>query len=108
MGCPSSDCKGYELTGDLDFDTNGNGQADAGDTYWNERPFSYSRSYGRGWIPLGERTTKSAVGFAAVFDGNGHVIHNLYVNGFSDSAWGCSAVLPIPALFATSGWNPST
>ncbi len=83
MGCPSSGCEGYELTADLDFDTNGNGQADAGDTYWNERPVSYSVSSGRGWIPLGERTTESAVAFAAVFDGNGHIIRNLYIDGYS-------------------------
>ncbi|WP_419913057.1 hypothetical protein [Candidatus Poriferisodalis sp.] len=35
MGCPSSWCSGYELANDLDFDTNGNGEADAGDAYWN-------------------------------------------------------------------------
>ena len=78
MGCPYG-CKGYELTTDLDFDTNGNGQADAGDTYWNESP----GSYGSGWTPLGERSTESAVAFAAVFDGNGHVIRNLYIDGYS-------------------------
>ena len=80
MGCPPSGCKGYELTTDLDFDTNGNGQADAGDTYCN----AGVESYCQGWTPLGERSTESAVAFAAVFDGNGHVIRNLYVNGYSD------------------------
>ena len=34
LGC-SNGCLGYELTADLDFDTNGSGGADAGDTYWN-------------------------------------------------------------------------
>ena len=33
MGCPDSGCSGYELISDLDFDTNGNGRADAGDDY---------------------------------------------------------------------------
>ncbi|MCY4559072.1 MAG: RCC1 domain-containing protein, partial [Chloroflexi bacterium] len=56
--------KGYELMADLDFDTNGNGEADAGDTYWN-----------------------GGSGFSAgslddiIFDGNGHTIRNLYVKG---------------------------
>ena len=44
MGCPSAGCEGYELTTDLDFDTNANGQADAGDDYWNG---------GAGWDPIG-------------------------------------------------------
>ena len=30
-------CVGYELNADLDFDTDGSGEADAGDTYWNRR-----------------------------------------------------------------------
>ena len=68
MGCPSSGCVGYELTTALDFDTNDNGQADAGDSYW---------SGGRGWMPLG---LLDVDGFAAVFDGSGHVIRNLYIN----------------------------
>ena len=45
MGCPSADCTGYELTANLDFDTNGNGRADAGDVYWND---------GQGWEPIGQ------------------------------------------------------
>ena len=36
-------CGGYELGKDLDFDTNGNGRADEGDTYWHG---------GAGWEPL--------------------------------------------------------
>ena len=62
MGCPGVDCSGYELVADLDFDTNGNGQADAGDAYWND---------GSGWAPVDLWT---------VFDGGGHTISNLYIN----------------------------
>ena len=70
MGCPSTGCIGYELTADLDFDTNGNGAADAGDTYWNG---------GSGWHPIGNR-------YSAVFDGNGHTISNIYIRRtFSNS-----------------------
>ena len=45
MGCPSDSrgCEGYELTTDLDFDTNGSGDADSGDTYWND---------GAGWTQI--------------------------------------------------------
>ncbi len=62
-GCPQSGCVGYELTADLDFDTNADGETDAGDTYWND---------GKGWLPIGQ--------YAAVFEGNGHAIRNLYIN----------------------------
>ena len=44
MGCADNWCRGYELTVDLDFDTNNNGSADAGDAYWND---------GAGWEPIG-------------------------------------------------------
>ena len=68
MGCPESGCIGYELTADLDFDTNGNGEADAGDAYWNG-------SYG--WSPLGGAVNE----FNATFDGGGHIISNLFIAG---------------------------
>ncbi len=75
MGCPSTGCDGYELTADLDFDTNGSGDADAGDTYWNA---------GQGWTPIGFgagiRRTPPIPPFEAVFDGNGHTISNLHIN----------------------------
>ena len=64
MGCPLDwGCRGYELVADLDFDTNRNGQADAGDEYWND---------GVGWLPI-ER-------YRDVLDGGGHTISNLYIN----------------------------
>ena len=44
MGCPAGSWAGYELAADLDFDTNGNGDSDAGDDYWND---------GAGWDPVG-------------------------------------------------------
>ena len=66
MGCPATGCTGYELTGDLDFDTNGNGARDVSDGYWNG---------GAGWEPVGNRSTK----FTATFEGNGHTIANLFI-----------------------------
>ena len=71
MGCPAG-CIGYELTADLDFDTNASGSADAGDTYWND---------GDGWVPVGD----SRNSFTATFDGNGHTVSNLFIE-FIDSS----------------------
>ena len=67
MGCADNWCRGYELTVDLDFDTNDNGQADVGDDYWNN---------GAGWEPIGTNRPH----FSAIFEGNGHVISNLFIN----------------------------
>ena len=64
--CSVASCAGYELTANLDFDTNGSGEADEGDAYWNG---------GGGWIPIG----KSNDPFAATFEGGGHTISNLYI-----------------------------
>ena len=66
MLCPVASCAGYELTTDLDFDTNGSGEADEGDVYWNS---------GGGWIPIGETHEP----FVAIFDGGAHTISNLYI-----------------------------
>ena len=76
MGC-SAGCQGYELAEDLDFDTNGNGSADAGDSYWNG---------GAGWDP---------VDFRATFDGNGHSLSGLFVRR--------TGALARAALFGTFG-----
>ena len=63
--CSVASCAGYELTANLDFDTNGNGEADEGDVYWNS---------GRGWIPIGESSA-----FDSTFEGGGHTISNLHI-----------------------------
>ena len=70
MGCPSTGCRGYELTADLDFDTNGNGRADSDDDYWND---------GAGWVPLGLGDDGDN-GYTGEFHGNGHTISNLFIN----------------------------
>ena len=67
MGCPSAGCVGYELTTDLDLDTDGDSQAGAGDDYWND---------GAGWVPIGTKQQP----FDADFHGNGHTISNLHIN----------------------------
>ena len=81
MGCPAS-CEGFELSADLDFDTNGNGEADSGDTYWNG---------GSGWAPLGDFPES----FEAVFEGNLRTIRNLYIDTSETHA----------ALFGSVSWG---
>ena len=66
QGCPSNGCVGYELTTDLDFDTNRNGRIDSGDSFWNE---------GQGWLPL-----TPFIFFENIFEGNNHEIRNLMIN----------------------------
>ena len=69
-------CKGYELTANLDLDTDGDGSADSGDTYWNG---------GQGWLPIGaDQGLTTAAAYTGEFDGkNGstqYAISNLYIN----------------------------
>ena len=72
MGCPSTGCTGYELSNDLDFDTNGNDSADSGDTYWNN---------GAGWTPIGGWSDY----FTGTFEGNSNKLSNLHINATSSS-----------------------
>ena len=74
MGCGIEGCDGYELEEDLDFDTNGNGMADSGDTYWNG---------GAGWTPIGTQVFFSIDTFNTTFEGNDHDIANLFISGGS-------------------------
>ena len=69
-GGTTETCAGYELTADLDFDTDGSGDANSADDYWNG---------GAGWEPIGGR-------FRAVFEGNGHTIANLFIDRSTDDA----------------------
>ena len=65
LGCPSG-CVGYELTANLDFDTGTAGDR-TDDDYHNG---------GAGWAPIGDDSNP----FTATFDGNGHVIANLFID----------------------------
>ncbi len=67
-GCPAiGGCIGFELTADLDFDTNGSGTNDEEDSFYNNN---------QGWIPIGSIEFP----FTADLEGNGHVIRNLFIN----------------------------
>ena len=66
MGCAST-CTGYELTANIDLDTDGGGSANSADAYWNS---------GDGWLPIGNDTNK----YTGDFKGNGYTIDNLFIN----------------------------
>ena len=67
MGCPSGNCVGYELTADIDLDTNGNGSFDSGDAYYNGNA---------GWNPIGAPSGN----YSGDFKGNGFVVKNLTIS----------------------------
>ena len=102
MGCPSW-CKGYELTADLDFDTNGNGAADAGDQFWNDDD---------GWLPIGFGHGK----FTAEFNGNGHSISNLFIARWGGNEIGLFGWVAEPGFVhhlslpnvSVANWNPES
>lgn len=71
LGCPETGCFGFELTTDLDFDTNQDGKLDENDNYWNE---------GKGWERIGNPLADLAYVFEATFEGNNHTITNLFID----------------------------
>ena len=82
-GCPDTGCIGYELTGNLDFDSDGDGtwsgNAEDGftlDSKDNEDVYFPVDGAGTGgWLPIGNRNDP----FVAVFDGNSYTISNLAI-----------------------------
>lgn len=72
-GCPGSGCVGFELSTSLDFDDDGSGAFDAGDSLWNS------------WtsIPL----------FSAIFEGNGSSIAHIGASNAAPTTSGLFAVL---------------
>ena len=74
-GCPpDTGCIGYELTQNLDFDTNGDGVMDANDAPYYDYDADGDNN---GWLPIGY---VSGDPFTAIFDGNGYEIRNLFIN----------------------------
>ena len=80
MGCPLTDhdndantadqatCTGYELTANLDFDENGDGQITSVDaTYWDS---------GKGWRIMGDYRNE----LVTTLNGNGYTINNLFMS----------------------------
>ena len=81
LRCAGS-CTGYELLGDLDFDTNGSGGPDAGDAWWNG---------GAGWEPIG--TARGP--FRGTLEGNGRTIRHMFIHRPATDHVG---------LFGHAGW----
>ena len=92
----SHDCIGYELTANLDFDTDEDGSTYtlAGAVATGDADDAYNRS-GAGWAPIGSFGSA----YSGVFEGNHHTIANLYINVTSGTATGGNAL----ALFANTG-----
>ena len=91
MGCPDG-CVGYELSKDLDFDTNGSGAADSGDTYWND---------GAGWEPIGSEDDP----YTANFRGHNHILSNLFINRSSEDGIGLFGTVQSPAARRGVIWD---
>ena len=83
MGCAST-CIGYELTADIDLDTDGGGSPDSNDAYYNS---------GAGWDPIGDFNNR----YTGVFHGNGFTITNLYINRATTSYQGLFSLIGIGA-----------
>ena len=76
MGCPAG-CQGYELAADLDFDDAGSYASGETNDDWTT---------GTGWDPIGDNS--SSAEFRTTFDGNGHTISNLFIDGGDDDVVG--------------------
>ena len=71
-------CRGYRLVYDLDFEDADSYAAATRNNAWVD-PASGGTPGTSGWVPIGSSTLVSYA-FAAIFDGNGHTISNLYIN----------------------------
>ena len=74
MGCEET-CVGYELTRNLDFDSDGSYASGSVNRDWTN---------GDGWLPID--------GFSAVFVGNGNTISNLYIHRPGDADTGSTGL----------------
>ena len=96
MGCPSGTCTGYELTTNINLDTDGDGNigTDSGDAYHNN---------GAGWAPLG--SGPGAAAFSGDFKGNGFTIDNLFINrtGSSNNYIGLFGYTSVSTRIETMG-----
>ena len=69
IGCPGA-CVGYELTANINLDTNGNGSHDSADAYYNS---------GAGWQPIASADS-AGNRYTGDFKGNGYAVQNLTIN----------------------------
>ncbi|MXX98662.1 MAG: cadherin-like beta sandwich domain-containing protein, partial [Gammaproteobacteria bacterium] len=85
-GCPTVDsmekCNGYELTKHLDFNKDASYRNVANKATWTR---GSDMDPGEGWQPIGSITggicqNDGSRCFAAIFEGNGYTLSNLYIN----------------------------
>ena len=104
LGCPADGCSGYELVANLDFDTNGSGQADEGDAYWNDgvgwMPMRSRWSVGDGDIEAGYTHTSQ---LSSTFEGNSHTIANLYGGSLFRENYGTIGNLVLSGVYVVHG-----
>ena len=85
VGCPSSGCRGYELTRSLDF---------MDDDSYRKATNRITWTTGRGWVPIGPSGAMDA--FRATLDGNGYTISNLMINRGGTSNIGLFGYAQLP------------
>ncbi len=73
---------GYELMNDLDFNN---------EAHYSNINFKNQATSGEGWIPIGSSGNNKAIN--TLFDGNGHVIKNLYLNRPSSDYQGLFGII---------------
>ena len=78
-GCPESGCIGYELVKDLDFKADDSYRTTSNKVTWTT---------GSGWSPIGSDSNR----FSGVFEGNGFMIANLYIDRSSSENIGLFSV----------------
>ena len=80
QGCPETGCIGYELVKDLDFDVDDSYRTISNKEAWID-------SNADGWPPIDSDSNR----FSGVFEGNGFMIANLYINRGSSNDIGLFA-----------------
>ena len=73
-GCPSTGCRGYELTKSLDFMDDDSYRTATNRATWTT---------GQGWEPIGT----FSMSFNTILEGNGHTISNLMINRTGTSSF---------------------
>ena len=73
-GCPSTGCRGYELTKSLDFMDDDSYRTATNRATWTT---------GQGWEPIGT----FSMSFNTILEGNGHTISNLMINRTDTSSF---------------------
>ena len=100
QGCPDTGCNGYELTADLDFDENGDGNRN--DT-WNT---------GAGWEPIGIFSDDGDAANDAAFTPSSRAMVTPSATcssaGAAPTTLGCSATPPSSPTSETWDWRMST